>query len=177
MKFETTDNCILARLSTEDMALYELTCDDLRFANEKSRAVISRILDEAANEIKNSLDDVKKMKIEVLPDCSGGCLIMFLPCCEDEDETAVYETESIDALLDLAFVLKAENTVPEISDLYEKDGLYRLTVKGASERAGYMLGEYLTQIDADGLTQARLREAFRCIAEKNALKILGGTLF
>lgn len=176
MKFETTDNCILARLSREDMAYYELTCDDFRYAGEKTQAVITRILNEADKNIKNSLNEIKKMKIEVLPDCSGGCLIMFLPCGEQAHEFAVYETTSIDDLLDLAFVLKAENTVPEFSDLYEKDGLYRLTVKGASERAGFLLGEYLTPLEADVLTQTRLRETFRCIAQEDALKILGGAL-
>ncbi|MGN1195368.1 MAG: adaptor protein MecA [Acutalibacteraceae bacterium] len=175
MKIETTDNnCILARLSSEDLDLFELTCDELSFSNEKARQILHKILDEAQTETGNSFDEAKKLKIEVLPDCSGGCLIMLLPCCEEETNTAVYETGSIDNLLDAAAVLKSENLVPENSGLYEKDGVYRLTVTDASERIAFLLNEYLTSVYSDGLLLLRTQEAFNCIYKKNALKILGG---
>lgn len=175
MKIETTDNnCILARLSSEDLDSLELTYDELRFSNEKAREALQKILDEAQTEIGNCFDEAKKLKIEVLPDCSGGCLIMFLPCCEEDTNTAVYETESIDNLLDLAAVLKSENLLPENSGLYEKDGIYRLTVTDISERVGLLLSEYLTSVYSDGLLLSRTQEAFRCVYNRNALKILGG---
>lgn len=175
MKIETTDNnCILARLSSEDLDSFELTCDELRFSNEKAREVLHKILDEAQAETGSSFDEARKLKIEVLPDCSGGCLIMLLPCSEEDTNTAVYETDEIDNLLDAAAVLKSENIVPENSGLYEKDGIYRLTVTDIGERAGLLLGEYLTSVYSDSLLLSRTQEAFHCVCRQDALKILGG---
>ena len=175
MKIETTDNnCILARLSSEELDSFELTCDELSFSNEKAREVLHKILDEAQAEAGDRFGEMKKLKIEVLPDCSGGCLIMFLPCPAEEAEFSVYETEKIDNLLDAVSVLRKESLFYEDSGLYEKDGIYRLTLTDAGEKTKWILNEYLNPLFSDGLLVFRTQESFRCIYHKDALKILCG---
>lgn len=177
MKIETTDNnCIFARLSSEDLDSFKLTYDELRFSNEKAREILNRILNEAQNEIGIGFEEAKRLKIEVLPDCTGGCLIMFLPCTDEVSDTVIYETESIDNLLDAASVLKKEQLFPKESGLYENDGVYRLTVTEENEKISRILGEYLNPVYSDGLLLLRTEEVFGCVMKEDALKKLSGAI-
>ena len=175
MKIETTDNCILARLSSEELDSFMLTCDELNSSDERAKKVLKIILDEIQAETGNSLTLSGGLKIEVLPDCSGGCLVLFMPLHEEDAETSVYETADIDNLLDLILVLRKEKELAEKSELFEKDGLYRLTVCGESKRLSRILNEYLSPVFSDITEPERTEETFRCIMKNNALEILCGT--
>lgn len=177
MKIETTDNnCILARLSARELESFELTCDELNSSNERAREVLKIILDEVQTETGNRLDHTNRLKVEVLPDCSGGCLVMFLPLNEEYSETSVFETADADALLDLILALRKEESFGTASALFEKDGVYRLTVSGAGERLSRILKEYLAPVFSDEIEHERTGEAFRCLMKEHALEILCGTL-
>lgn len=175
MKIETTENCILARLSSEELASFRITFDELNSSSEKAREALKRILDEVQTETGGNPEQSGRLKVEVLPDCSGGCLIMFLPLNDAYTETSVFETADSDALLDLILVLRNEKNLSVKSALYEKNGIYRLTVCGESERLSRLLKEYLAPVFSDGAEQERTEEAFRCLFKEHALEILCGT--
>ena len=176
MKIETTDNnCILARLSARELESFELTCDELRSSSERAREVLKKILDEVQTETGSLPERANRLNVEVLPDCSGGCLIMFLPMNEECSETSIFETADADALLDLILALRKEKNFRTASALFEKDGIYRLTVRGASERLNRLLKEYLAPVFSDGMEHERTDEAFRCLMKDHALEILCGT--
>lgn len=175
MKIETTENCILARLSSEELASFRLTFDELNSSSEKAREALKKILEEVQAETGGNPEQSGRLKVEVLPDCSGGCLIMFLPLNDAYTETSVFETADSDALLDLILVLRNEKNLSVKSALYEKNGIYRLTVCGESERLSRLLKEYLMPVFSDGAEQERTEEAFRCLFKEHALEILCGT--
>lgn len=175
MKIETTDNnCILARLSREELASFSLTCEELICCDEKAQEAVKKILDRVRTETGNRLTPTNKLKIEILPDCSGGCLVMLLPLEEKDNEIFIFETERTDDLLDLILVLRKEKNLHAPSKLFEKDGTYRLTVPKEHKRLNRIMKEYLTPVFSDGTEEIRTEETFRCLFNGNALEILCG---
>lgn len=177
MKIEATDkNCILARLSGEDLDLLELTYDELDYANEKARKALRHILDMASEQTGSALNRAKKLKIDVLPDFLGGCLIMFSSPDSEKSEACFFLTESIDSLLDLAKAAKSLNITAPQSALYKAGESYRLEVRGVSESLKHLLNEFLLTQHCGGECLKGTAQAWECIIEKDALKILGGAL-
>lgn len=174
MKIESTGkNCILARLSEKELSLFELTYDKLDYSDERVRAFLQDILNEACLETGRPLNLSKKLQIEVIPDKNGGCLIRFSDSSEENAE-AFFEAESADQLLDLAKACRGSSAFGEKSRLYSLSGRFRLAVRGLTQDERLFVSEFLTALESSPLTAARTEEQWECVIPENALKILGG---
>ncbi|MCM1363806.1 MAG: adaptor protein MecA [Faecalibacterium sp.] len=178
MKFESTcKNCILAELSNEDLELLKLSYDELDYSDEHVRDTIHRILDEASAETGIMLNRENEIRIDVMPDLIGGCLIIFSKNDETEyvnSSVSIFETDDFNNILDMVRVLKSTVDMATESVLYQKDEKYRLIVKNCDERLSLLLGEYMNLEDSDSLSEQRTREYWNCIIAHDALKVLCG---
>lgn len=178
MRFESTcENCILAELSNEDLELLKLTYDELDYSNERVRDTLKYILDEASAETGIMLSSENEIRIDVMPDLIGGCLIIFSKEKENittESETVVYESFGFNNILDCARTLKAAQCKISESALYQKEDKFRLIINGCSEKAEIILNEYLDQSECNEIEEQRTKEYWKCLIASDALKVLCG---
>ncbi|MCM1544131.1 MAG: adaptor protein MecA [Ruminococcus sp.] len=179
MKFESTcQNCILAELSTEDLKLFKLTYDEIDYSDERVRDTLRMILDEASEETGVMLNRENEIRIDVMPDLIGGCLIIFSKNESNESEMhngkQIYETDDFNNILDLAVMLKKSDFLAPDCALYRNEDDFRLIVESCNEKSRLILGEYLNKIEDEILSEERTKEYWSCLIEKDALKILCG---
>ncbi len=175
----TNEKSVLAFLTKDDMTAYGLTYEELDYCNEKSRVVLKEILSAAKTE--TAFENCSRLRIDVMPGESDGCMILFTDLEESESknrtqEKNLFESESFDDILDCAATLgMLEMTAPE-SALFGDENGCRLIVRGANERVLSLIGEYLSLCISDETEIARTKETMKCLIEKNALEILCGKI-
>lgn len=103
-------------LSDDDLALFDVTYDELDYNDVKTRRVIWTLLDEAEKELGLLFDTKKKLVVEVCRKAPGGCTVFFTLSKKDntspeivlkkEREAVVFEAFDENAFIDAALVLK-----------------------------------------------------------------------
>lgn len=179
MKFESTcENCILAELSNEDLELLRLTYEEIDYSDERVRDTLRFILDEASAETGIMLNRENEIRIDVMPDLIGGCLIIFSKDSNDEPEmksgAMIWDTDDFDNIIDAARALKSVGCADSDCALYKSDSEFRLILKSCDEKAKFILSEYLNQAEDESLIEEKTQEYWRCLIEKDALKVLCG---
>lgn len=178
MKFESTcKNCILAELSNEDLELLKLSYDELDYSDERVRTTLRQILDEASAETGIMLNHENEIRIDVMPDLIGGCLIIFSKndeIIDTKSKVMIFETDDFNNILDFVSILKNTAYSAGESSLHQSQNSYRLIVKNCDDKLPLILSEYMSSVDYDALTEQRTWEYWTCLVEKDALKILCG---
>ncbi|MGN1418657.1 MAG: adaptor protein MecA [Acutalibacteraceae bacterium] len=181
MEFEKNgDNCIFAQVSSDELLQLGLTYEDLDYAEEKTRLALKYILTKAQYAVHDKHSFKNKIRIDVMPCVSDGCVIIFTDLAsaskeeQGETPTAVFQCESYDNLADCSKVLSSLNLKAEQSSLYLDDDGYCLIVR-AQEKILRIIGEYTDKIAADENTTERIGEFMQCIIETDALEILCGS--
>ncbi|MGN0467830.1 MAG: adaptor protein MecA [Acutalibacteraceae bacterium] len=181
MEFEKSgDNCIFAQVSRDELLQLGLTYEDLDYAEEKTRLALKYILSKAQYAVHDKHSFKSKIRIDVMPCVSDGCVIIFTDLSsaskekQDETPTAVFQCESYDSLADCSKVLSSLKLKAEQSSLYKDYDGYCLIVR-AQEKILRIIGEYTDKIFADDTTTERIGEFMQCIIENDALEILCGS--
>ena len=169
----TSAEVIIIEFTKDELSGCHLTYEKLRDSQAKSKAAICRIIEETQKISGESILISPETRIDILPDGEGGCIIVLNSRQEKKEfeSVRIYESDSIDALLDFASVTGKEEWVK--SSLFEKDGTYRLLIDG-EKKIHSLCTEFF---DCCGNTDSALKETevfYSCIIPEKALKILGG---
>ena len=142
MKIDSPNkNKIIVELTDEDMLSLDITYDELDYSNIETRRVIWTILAKARKSLGRDIDPSGKIVIETLPSRTGGCMILFTVSDKTEArksnlpvrlsrESAVYELDSIDNVIDLYNSIKSSYDFPLSAELYsDKSGKFRIITR------------------------------------------------
>lgn len=173
MKIEVADGtCVLVELTKEDMQAYGITYDDIITHAKKAECALCDILCALKEEKDDGLCAAKYLKAEFLPGVKGGCLVILKALREEKSDYRLFETESIDALLDCAKAFV--NTALPDSSLFYDGTTYRLLVNEEALVLGSTVHEFLEEVFTDSREVERTKEYMSCILESRALEILAG---
>lgn len=172
-------------LDAKDLKQLDITVEDMDYNNIETRRVIWTLLDQARKECDTSLDLSGRLRIEVTPEADGGCTIFFTALEAEElpprpqrllmkpvAKPMVFQVEDADLLFEIARRIPEKCRLPR-TDLYEKEGRYRIVVSNASlcPALGMLLYEY-TEPFKDPLVSAHTREHWNRLIGGNALERL-----
>lgn len=156
-----SNNKFIVGLSNDDMLELNITYDEMDYSNIETRRVIWTILDNVRRDTGRDVDPSGNLMIEVAPDSSGGCLMMFTVAGGSgrHSETVVakinstrfFEFENSDDLLDFLnrFDKKTEKRV------FFRKGKYRIELTAeAVNGIEHLLKEYTVFVGKDALTAA-----------------------
>lgn len=74
---QNRENRIVIELSAEDMTAYKISFDEMDCGNNKTKELLGDILLEAEQELGKDLSDFDRMIVDVMPEISGGCIILL----------------------------------------------------------------------------------------------------
>lgn len=180
----TADDRITVELTKQDMAMLDITYEDMDYSTTETRRVIWTLLDEAEKVLGKELDPSRRMIIEATPDTSGGCILDFIILdskkknsvhrqqLRKQSENLLCDFENSDLLLRAAmgFRLNCE------SSLYENGGNYRLIIRALCEAdtVKRYFSEFSCVKSCDRLLLEHTKEHWRLITEKSAIEALKG---
>ena len=159
-------------MSEAELKTSDLTFETLDYADGRTRRLVETLLSAIAAQTGWRCAATQRLQIDALPDLHGGCLLIFsrLPLHAAQD--AVFFGTDASAFIDAA---RAAPDKSSDSTLFQTaDGLY-LLVRACTPELQSFLCEFLEPVTCSTLLKARLWEWGRCLAETNALEVLGGT--
>lgn len=174
-----SETVTVIELSPVEMKKYDFNIEKSDYSSPHTRKVLWSIIDEASKITGKSVEVNQGLEIDLLPDIKGGCLLIISQgtpktkyLLSDKDSW-IYESRDINAFLDFAKSVKNLDTAVE-SSFYYRDGIYRLILY-SSVKAFQVLSKEFSLTALDYMHSAdKTREAFNCLIESEALKILGG---
>lgn len=132
-------------LSDDDLALFDVTYDELDYNDVKTRRVIWTLLDEAEKELGLLFDTKKKLVVEVCRKAPGGCTVFFTLLKNSEAssqidlkrecETVVFEAFDENAFIDAALILKKLKIPSSKSALLKGEGRFFAVIYLPSKNA------------------------------------------
>lgn len=163
-----SNNKFIVGLSNDDMVELNITYDEMDYSNIETRRVIWTILDNVRRDTGRDVDPSGNLMIEVAPDPSGGCLMMFTVANDSgkHSETVVakinstrfFEFKNSDDLLD--FLKRFEN-VSEMR-LFSCESRYRIELApDTSNTFEHILREYASFVGKDAMTAALTYEHWK----------------
>lgn len=174
-----SDTVTVIELSPIEMEKYDFNIEKSDYSSPHTRRVLWSIIDEASKITGKSVEVNQGLEIDLLPDIKGGCLMIISQGAPktkyllSDKEACIYESNDINSFLDFAKAVKNLGT-PAESSFYYFDGNYRLIADSAVRALDILSKEFsLTKLDYIK-TADKTREAFNCLIESDALKILGG---
>jgi hypothetical protein len=174
-----SETVTVIELSPVEMKKYDFNIEKSDYSSPHTRRVLWSIIDEASKITGKNVEVNQGLEIDLLPDIKGGCLLIIsqgTPKTKyllSDKNLSIYESKDIDSFLDFAKALKNLEASAE-SSFYYRDGIYRLILH-SSVKAYQALSKEFSLVQLDYISSAdKTREAFNCLIEDNALKILGG---
>ncbi len=174
-----SETVTVIELSPVEMEKYDFNIEKSDYSSPHTRRVLWSIIDEASKITGKNVEVNQGLEIDLLPDIKGGCLLIIsqgTPKTKyllSEKDACIYESRDINSFLDFAKAVKNLEDSSE-SSFYYRDGIYRLIVDSPLKALHVMTGEFsLTKLDYIKSAD-KTREAFNCLIESDALKILGG---
>lgn len=175
------ENGIEVRLSRDEMQAFDITYENLDYANTETRRVLWTVLDEAGSTLGCSIDLSGRLLIEARPDGDGGCILDFTlnpqtkmklkrQKQEKSDCMLLFETDDADALL--AAVCAVRGDVH--ADLYLQDGVLSLLIFAREPQLlslTAVLSEFGHLDRADAYEAAAIGEYRPCVCS-NAVQLL-----
>ncbi len=169
----TSAEVMIIEFTKDELSGCHLTYEILREYSAKSKAAICRIIEETQKISGKSIKVSPETRVDILPDGEGGCIIVLNSRQETGSftSTAVYESDTMDAILDFASLAGMEEGVK--SSLFEKDGTYRLLMDGEKKIQNFC-SEFLYRCEDTDRTLTETEIYYNCLIPANALKVLGG---
>lgn len=170
-----TERSVLVELSLEDLSAFDLTYDALDYKNEQTRRAVERIMECVREETGKSFA-AERLQIDVLPNRTGGCLMILTDCAarQQTPEPALFQSDSINALIDAARVLKKQNLPAMKSSLLRRGNTFSLLLDPASAQTVRLLSEFADYTRLNRAEIAAVSEYQQTLLAENALEILGG---
>lgn len=175
------EKSILVELSKEDMSEFNITYDDLDYSNIPTKKILFKIIEQIKLETGKAFDNTEKLQIDVMPDSSGGCLLIFTDCANNmiaiASQSYTFYTSCYDDLVDCARAFSKKITDYPDSSLYKFKDTFILHVSNCNDFQKATLFEFADYCNVDEAEKERLDEYADCIIKKDALKILCGKSF
>lgn len=163
-----SNNKFIVGLSNDDMVELNITYDEMDYSNIETRRVIWTILDNVRRDTGRDVDPSGNLMIEVAPNPSGGCLMMFTVAngsgknsqtvVSKINSTRFFEFENADDLLDFLKQLKNSGEVR----LFACKNKYRIELTPETANAlGHILKEYASFVGKDAMTAALTYEHWK----------------
>ncbi len=178
------DKYIFIELTHEDMKRMNITYEQMDYSDLQTRAVIDSLIEEAKKSLGCSLNLPDKVRVDALPSFDGGCLLFFTvsnkPLRYKLKAGGVklsFAFEKAEYIFDLAASLSETERESLKSSLYIYEGKNILFIKGKLKHSLVArINEYAVPFRTDSHIRQLIREYGKCIAEGNALEILGSCL-
>ena len=174
------EKSVLVELSKEDMTEFNITYDDLDYSNVPTRKVLFCIMEKIRLETGKTIGQTDKLKIDVMPDSKGGCLMIFTDCAGEElvvkKEDLAFICEDINNLIDCARALKKSGLACPETSLYSSTDGYILTTSNCNNLQKKLISEFAKCERVSILDLERIREYGECIKSGNALEVLCGKI-
>ena len=128
------NNKFIVGLSCDDLKNLDITYDMMDYSDIETRRVIWTILDKVRTSTGRDIDPSGNLIIEVSPDSSGGCVLIFTVPFSQADigtvisknnSTQIFEFESADCLLD---VIGAIGRMPDKSRFFTDGHRFRIEI-------------------------------------------------
>lgn len=165
---KTDENCFFIELSEKDMNTYNISLRSDGLYSEKDESLFLHILKE-----NNEAPLFPKADISLLPGIRGGCIAVVKRKKEKPFPFAVYESEGLDAFLDLSKIL-SERSISLASSLYKGEDCFRLITENESEKAGLILCEFSESLPFPEREKEYTESFFQCLIRNKASEILCG---
>lgn len=177
MKIDAIDEkSILVELSKEDLLKNEITYEQLDYSNEETRKLVRLVLEKIRLETGRMVNDIGSLEVDVMPDSFGGCLMIFKEKetmqRKKEETKAVFVTEEINDIIDLARRLKKEKAMIEKTELYRFEKIFVLFIGEVSAVQYAAVSEYLEPLILNETKVQSIKEACECLIKNCALKTL-----
>ncbi len=177
MKIDAIDEkSILVELSKEDLLKNKITYEQLDYSNEETRKLVRLVLEKVRLETGRMVNDIGSLEVDVMPDSFGGCLMIFkekeTSQCKKEETEAVFITEEINDIIDLARRLKKEKAMIEKTELYRFEKTLVLFIGEVSDAQYAAVSEYLEPLIINEMKAQSIKEACECLIKSCALKTL-----
>ena len=174
-----SETVTVIELSPVEMKKYDFNIEKSDYSSPHTRRVLWSIIDEASKITGKNVEVNQGLEIDLLPDIKGGCLLIISQSTPktkyllSDKDSYIYESRDINSFLDFAKAVKNLES-PAESSFYYYDGVYRLLLDSPVKALCIMAKEFsLSELDYIGFAD-KTREAFNCLIESDALKILGG---
>lgn len=177
-------------LSREDLQRFDMTYEQLDYANESTRRMIETLL-RSATDVTGFDGGKGRLLIEVFPAPGEGCVMYFTRLSEAAENTgaqrfrlrhgakrqpAVFRFADSGSLLDAIGSLHGAGETPTDSSLYTLAGDYRLILflKEEQQRsARLLLQEYGREMQVTRAAMAYIREHGTLLCGSNAVEQIG----
>ncbi len=174
-----SETVTVIELSPMEMEKYDFNIEKSDYSSPHTRKALWSIIDEASKITGKNVEVNQGLEIDLLPDIKGGCLLIIsqgTPKTKyllSDKNSCIYESRDINSFLDFAKAVKNLKGSAE-SSFYYYDGVYRLLLDSPEKSVSIIAKEFsLTALDYIRFAD-KTREAFNCLIESDALKILGG---
>ena len=174
-----SETVTVIELSPGEMKKYDFNIEKSDYSSPHTRRALWSIIDEASKITGKNVEVNNGLEIDLLPDIKGGCLLIIsqgTPKTKyllSEKDSCIYESRDINSFLDFAKAVKNLKGSAE-SSFYYYDGVYRLLLESPSKGVCILTKEFsLSELDYIKYAD-KTREAFNCLIDSDALKILGG---
>ena len=174
-----SETVTVIELSPVEMKKYDFNIEKSDYSSPHTRRALWSIIDEASKITGKNVEVNNGLEIDLLPDIKGGCLLIIsqgTPKTKyllSEKDSCIYESRDINSFLDFAKAVKNLEGSAE-SSFYYYDGIYRLLLESPAKGVCVLTKEFsLSELDYIKYAD-KTREAFNCLIESDALKILGG---
>lgn len=177
-------------LSREDLLRFDMTYEQLDYANESTRRMMEALL-HSAQEVIGFEPGQGRLLIEVFPAPEEGCIIYFTKLSETPEcsvahrfrlrhvsrkQPAVFRFADSGSLLDAIGILHDSGQTPPDSSLYTLAGDYRLILFLKEEQqhsTRLLLQEYGREMPVTRAAMAYLREHGTLLCGSNAVEQIG----
>lgn len=144
-----SENGIEVELSRAELQAFDITFENLDYANTETRRVLWTVLDEAGAQLGRPIDLSGRMLIEARPDGDGGCILAFILQSQYKGgekrkkmlklpQKAVFETDSAESLLRAVAALQEDIK----GDLHLLEGRFRLILSPEPQQKENMLAVF-----------------------------------
>jgi len=148
MIFETlNENVMLVELSLEEMKKYSITYEIMENDEITAQKAVKTIL--SRTDAAERINGGENVIVETLPVPNGGCFFIFTFTGKKKTRYkvkkelfAVFETESLDDLLDFILVIKKSDDKKGKCKAYKMDGSYFLSIPSDLTKSVSLMGEY-----------------------------------
>ena len=176
MKLElATAHQILLELSKTDLLRFDLSIECLLLPSAQTRAQICRLLSAVSTETGQTFRLGRDAHVDVLPDLTGGCLLIVSDCVCMETDAAprAFFASQIDDLIDAARAV-CPIFASICVTLLDTGGGFLLLTDCLNQQTGRLLSEFLCPVHLSDGMRAVLRERSRVLLDKAPLSALCG---
>lgn len=178
----TAEDRITVELTKQDMAMLDITYEEMDYSTIETRRVIWTLLDEAKKVLGKEFDPSRRMIIEAAPDSSGGCILDFIILDSKKKETHQRQQlrkqcENLMCDFESSYLLYQAvcgfKTDPE-SSLYENNGTFRLVFHNPTDCDGIKkyFSEFSNVKRCNRLLLEHVKEHWNTLIESNAVQTL-----